>query len=218
MGKEEIIKSELISSIIDFVRSNYAEVIDKAYEYFWDEYKPDEFMAGTALELGFINFEDWLIFNYKVNENKESFIDLFVQRNRDLTELQAAILKNIKGSLLSLFEVVSVSRDKRVLLKDLLLGGEFSLRNKALTRGLGKGDLFATRLLPLDKGYVMSGCVYPYTSAQKKQVLNYIDKQFSRFKRNVNPAGTMRDYLGDYGDVFNLVWMSFILERMKHQE
>ena len=68
MGKEESLKTDLVCSIIQFVRENHAETIDKAYKYFWDDQTPEEFMGGTALSLGFMNFEDWLIFDYKVNK------------------------------------------------------------------------------------------------------------------------------------------------------
>jgi hypothetical protein len=169
-------------------------------------------MSGTALELGFHNFEDWLLFDYRAKEEKESFIDIYMKSNGDLTEEERAVLDKIKGSVLSLYEVVSVSKDKRVLIKDLLMGGEFSLRDKNLTRGLKKGDLFATRLLTLDGNVVMSGSVYPYSADRKKSVLASVDKQFKRYVRNVNPEGDMRDYLKSYGDVFNLIWLNFILD------
>ncbi len=217
MGKEEDLKKGLFQSIIDWVRNNHAEVIDKAYEYFWEEQHPDEIMSGTALELGFHNFEDWLIFDYRVNEEKETFIDIYLKTDKDLKAEERAVLEKIKGSLLSLYEVVSVSKDKRVLIRDLLMEGEFSLRDKSLTRGLKKGDIFATRLLTLDGNAVMSGCVYPYSADRKKSVLNNIDKQFKRYVRNVDPKGTMKDYLRDYGDIFNLIWFHFILEAAEEQ-
>lgn len=212
MGREENLKTELFSSIIHYVRTNHADAIDKAYEYFWEETKPDEYLSGTALELGFINFEDWLLFDYRANDENESFIDVYLRTNKDLKEEERSLLEKIKGSLLGLYEVVSVSKDKRVLIKDLLRDGEFSLRDRALTRGLKKGDLFATRLLELDGKPVMSGCVYPYPSGRKKIVIGFVDKQFKRYIRNVNPDGGMKDYLRSYGDVFNMIWMEFILD------
>ena len=114
--------------------------------------------------------------------------------------------------------MASVSKDKRVLLKDLLLDMEISLRDKYLTRGLNKGDIFATRILELDGHHVMGGCVYPYISDHKKKVLAAVDKQFRRYRKNVNPEGTMHAYLKDYGDVFNLVWMKFITEPPEEKE
>lgn len=214
MGKQEEIKTTLIQCIIEDARENHKEKIDKAYEYFWDENAPDEFLSGTALELGFINFEDWLLCDYKNDESKETLLDLHVKCKK-LSEEDMEVVSALKNSVLSLYEVVSVSKDKRVLVKDLLIGGEFSLKEKILTRGLKKGDIFATRLLHLDKKHVMSGCVYPFRPDQKKAVLEYVDKQFRRYRKNVNPEGTISDYLKNYGDIFNLIWINFFLDSQK---
>jgi len=210
MGKQETLKTDLVNSIIRFVREKHAETIDKAYTYFWDGNNPDEFMSGTALSLGFLNFEDWLIFDYKVNKEKETFIDLFL-KDHTAKDDEAALLNIIKDSVISLYEVSSVAKDKRITLKDLLMDSEHALRDKALTRGLNKGDIFATRLLTLDGKLCMSGCVYPYTAAQKDTVLSFVCQQFKRYTRNVNSAGTMRDFLKDYGDVLNVIWMNLIM-------
>lgn len=210
MGKEERLKTDLFQSIINYIREHHAEAIDKAYEYFWDERQPSEILQGTALTIGFINFEDWLLFDYKSGQAKETFIDIYI-KNKTLTGEEKDILNKIKGIGLSLYEVVSVSKDKKITLKDLLLDGEYLLKDKNLNRGLKKGDIFAARLLNLDMKYVMSGCVYPFRSADKKKVLDYIDRMFSRYKRNENPEGTMREFLKDYGDIINIAWMSIIL-------
>jgi len=212
MGKEEALKTELVQSIINYVRKNHADAIDKAYAYFWDEKNPDEFLTGNALYIGFVNFEDWLIFDYKTNNNGETFIDLYIKNSTGLKDDERTLLNKIKGSLSSLYEAVSVSKDKRVLLKDLLIGGEISLKEKALTKGLKKGDIFATRLLPIDKGHAMSGSVYPFRAEDKKTVLEYVNRMFRRYTKNENPNGTMKDFIKDYGDVFNMAWMNLILK------
>jgi len=217
MGKEEKLKTCLIQSIIEYVRARHKEDIDKAYTYFWDENQPDEFMGGTALELGFLNFEDWLVFDYKVNTERETFIDIYTRTAEGLTEEEKNLLGRIKGSYLSLYEVSSVSRDKKIVLKDLLLGDEFSLRDKALTRGLKQDDIFATRLLDLDGKRVMSCCVYPYSAGEKKTVLADVQKLFGRYIKNENPGGTMDSFLKDYGDAFNLLWMNYILDPLSRK-
>lgn len=214
MGKEESLKTDLVCSIIQFVREKHPDTIDKAYKYFWDEQAPDEFMGGTALSLGFLNFEDWLIFDYKVNKEKETFIDIYI-KNKELKDNEIVLLNSLKDSVISLYEVSSVSKDKRTILKDLLMDSEHTLRDKSLTRGLSKGDIFATRLLTLDGKTCMSGCVYPYSADHKKTVLIYVEKQFRRYKKNVNPEGTIRDFLKDYGDVLNIIWMTLIMNPPK---
>lgn len=211
MGKENDLKANLCQSLICYVRENHAEKIDKAYEYFWDNNYPEEFLGGTALELGFLNFEEWLIFDYKANTEKETFIDLYVKDNNGLKDDEVKLLNKIKYSVLSLYEVSSVSKDKRISLKDLLLGGEFSVSQKTLSKGLKKDDIFAARFLNLDNKQIMSQCVYPYTSGHKKNILGYIDNQMKRYKRNENPDGTMKDFLKDYGDTFNIIWTNLIL-------
>jgi hypothetical protein len=212
MGKEEDIKTGISRIIIEGARERHGETIDKAYEYFWDSNQPDEFLSGTALALGFLNFEEWFVFDYKANELGETFLDLYAKDNQCLSAEESSVIARMKDSVLSLYEVASVSKDKRVLLKDLLLGEDVSLREKTLTRGLKKGDIFAARILELDSRHVMSGSVYPYLQTQKKRVLGYVEKQYSRYKRHVKPDGTMKEYLKQYGDIFNLIWMQLIAD------
>ena len=145
---------------------------------------------------------------------RRPFIDIYL-KNNTLKDDETALLNSIKDSVISLYEVSSVAKDKRIVLKDLLMDSEHTLRDKSLTRGLNKGDIFATRLLTLDGKTCMSGCVYPYTADQKKTVLTYVDKQFKRYTKNVNPDGTMRDFLKDYGDVLNVIWMNLIMNPTK---
>jgi hypothetical protein len=218
MGKEEDIKTRISQTIINRARDAHKETIDKAYEYFWDENKPDEFLTGTALELGFHNFEDWFIYDYKANELGETFLDLYAKANESLGAEEEAVISKMRESVLSLYEVESVSKDKRVLIKDILLEGEFSLRDKALTRGLTKGDLFAARILELDGKHLMSSAVYPFPKNRRKKVLDYVEKQFARYKRHINSDGGMRDYLKQYGDVFNLIWIELIAASGRQEE
>jgi len=217
MGKEETLKNTLIQAVIEYVRAKHAETIDKAYSYFWDEKEPTDFLRGASLTLGFMNFEDWLVFDYKANNKKETFIDIYC-KEKQLEEDEVELLKRIKDSNVSLYEVASVSKDKRIIIKDLLLDGEYSLKQKHLTRGLKKGDIFGTRLLSLDKGSVMSGCVYPFRQEDKKKVLKYIEKMFGRYTRNEKPNGTMKEFLKDYGDIINIAWMSIILNQVEDYE
>lgn len=212
MGKEAKLLKELFNNIIQYVRINHTEAIDKAYSYFWDGETPDEFLSGSALTLGFHNFEDWMIFDHKINEEGDTYIDLFIRDIKDLDDHAVDLLRRAKDSVMSLYEVAAVAKDKRVVLKDILLERDAELREKYLTQSLNKGDLFASRLFRLDNRDVMSACVYPFNPSQKNKILAYVDKQFKRYIKNVKQDGTMQDYLKDYGDVFNLIWMNFIVE------
>lgn len=200
---------DLCCSVITYVRTHHPETIDKAYDYFWDGQKPDEFLTGIALDLGFLNFEDWLLCDFKANPEGETFLDIYASKI-GIGESEAGIAEKLKASRISLYEVVSASSDKGVTVRDLLRGGETVLSGKGLSAGLRQGEVFATRLIELDGETMMGGCVYPYGANRKKEVLAYIDKQFSRYVRNEKPGGTMDEFLKAYGDILNLVWMECI--------
>lgn len=213
MGTEKARKDSIMQSVVQFVREHHKDDIEKAYTYFWDEDDPTEILRGTALQLGFTNFEDWLIIDYKATKEKGTFLDIFKKCADTLTDDDLSIIERIEESVLSLYEVMSVSKDKKVRVKDLLLGEEHDLRNKILSKGLKKGDIFAARLLLIDGRQVMSGSVYPFSAGLKKKVLELLDKQFKRYRKNVNPDGTIKAFLKDHGDLFNIIWIKCIVDR-----
>ena len=156
---------------------------------------PEEFLKGTALALGFINFEDWLIFDYKANEAKETFLNIYAACNKELKDDELALLNKIRCSLISLYEVVSVSRDKKDHPQRPAPRRGICFKREGHDKRLKKGDIFATRLLTLDGKSVMSGCVYPYKAGDKQLVLGYIERMFKRYKKNENPEGSMETFL-----------------------
>lgn len=218
MGKEQQLSQEIFQAVMAFAREKHTEMIDKAYEFFWDDLKPDEFLGGQAYAIGFHNFEDWFVFDHVPAGAGESIIDLYLKAHPDLPAEQVSMIAMMKDSVLSVYEVRSVAKDKRVLLKDLLRGDETELRDKALTRGLSKGELFGARLLVLDGRTTMSGSVYPFPADQKKRVLAYLNGEFSKFTRNVDAQGTMNQFLKRHGDLVNLTWIDLILNPQQQEE
>ncbi len=202
------IRAELFQSVIDFARARHAELIDKAYEYFWEEDDPEDFFGGTALGLAFINFEDWFVCDYRTAEG-DSIIDLYIGSKEDLPDEDLKALEAMRDSYISIYEVAS--SDGEVTLKDLLLGEEFTSPNESL-RSLNKGDIFASRFVRIDGEHVMSRCVYPYTRNAKDRLLEYADTNFKRFTNRKKQDGTMRDFVKEESYIFNLLWLDNIFK------
>lgn len=206
-GREDI-RTRLFMAVIGYARENHTDEIDKAYEYFWEEEYPEDFLEGIALDIAFVNFEDWLICDWKT-ENRETLIDLYIKENKGLKDKELKVLKEMKDSVISLYEVKSTT--PHITLKDLILDTELTLPEKKGAKKAGGfliGDVFATRFLKIGEGYSMSGCVYPYGEQMKDKVLNYFNKQFSRYIKNETPDGTKQDFLNRHSDVFNTIWVS----------
>jgi|Deesub1362A_J573_1020465.scaffolds.fasta_scaffold00027_93 hypothetical protein len=201
---KEDVMTEVLQSVITYVRENHAEEIDKAYEYFWEEEYPEDFLTGTALDIAFVNFEDWLICDYKTQEGN-TFIDLYIKQKEDLSEDKLHILEAMKTSVISIYEVISANTALR--LKDLLLNEEIHM-GKNIIGKLNQGDIFATRVLKLGNEYTIGRCIYPYSQRFKDTLLGYVDKQFNRYVKNKNPEGTMKEFLKDEAYLFNTIWIN----------
>ncbi|MBI4823003.1 MAG: hypothetical protein HY805_02080 [Nitrospirae bacterium] len=208
-GKADI-KTKLYRAVIEYARKNHADEIDKAYEYFFEEEYPEDFLEGIALDIAFINFEDYLICDWKTETHK-TLIDLYINENKKLDDRELKVLNEIKDSVISLYEVSSTT--PHITLKDLILDTEFNLKDKT-TRFSG-GDIFAGRFFKINRGYSMSRCVYPYGGKMKKTVLEYFNKQFNRYIKNENPDGTKKDFLKFHSDVFNTIWVSELYSQRK---
>lgn len=198
----ETILNQAYNSVVAYVRAKHVEEIDEAYDYFWEEEDPADFLGGRPLELGFMNFEDWLVCDYRPGEAK-GFIDRFIEDSRPDKEM-AAVLEAMEDSVISLYEVISAQGT--LTLKDLAMGGQVRIRNKRLS-GLRTSSVFATRLIDVEGEKAMGRCVYPFAD-RKALVLDSLEGQFRRYQKHKNPGSSMADFLADETYAFNTIWVS----------
>lgn len=210
MGQD--MRTELFQSVINFARVEHTDLIDKAYEDFWEEEDPEDFLGGTALSLGFINFEDWFICDYRTKDGN-SVIDLYMDASNGLKEKDLETLEAMKDSYISIYEVVSVG--DKVTLKDLILDEEFTTEQETL-KSLNIGDIFATRFITVDGDRFMSRCVYPYSNEAKDDVLENFDIVLKRYLKNKKPEGLVRDFIKEESYVFNLLWLDNIFKSRRN--
>jgi hypothetical protein len=138
-GKEDSIRAKLVQDLLIFFHKNYEDSLDDAYPMFWEEFNPDEYLDENTLPLADINFWEWVVHDYQIDEgNEKTLIDLFMENNRKLSPDEHKVLTMMKHSIISLHEVQEVFPGKGLLLKDILLGGEYDVREKAATESLNK--------------------------------------------------------------------------------
>jgi hypothetical protein len=205
-GREETVRKRLVDNLLGFYNKQHRDTIEEAKVIFWDDFVPQEHLDGHALDIAYQNFFEWITFDFIIDpdENK-NLIDLYMEQNKNLTQDEHRVLTKMKTSCLSLYEVQEVFPEKGLLLKDLLMGGEFDVKEKAATRGLKRWDIFATRLLLIDGQYIMSGSVYPYHLRLKNRILEDIMQAYQEYREDI-PDGTMDMFLKESGDIFNFHW------------
>jgi hypothetical protein len=217
----------LINAINNFIHEHYQEYIQEAFEYFWEEERPEEFLQGILLDIGEINFEDWLTIDYRTPYG-ESFLDLYrefstvTSATKEVSEEERVILDALKKSRISLYEVESKSQEG-IVIKDLITQlvaqvtvERYRINSEALNsfnlsvKKIKVGELFATRLIKLNGEIIMGRCVYPFRASLKDEVLRYIDMQFKRYLKNENPSGNIESFLKDASSIFNTIWVTTI--------
>ena len=195
----------LYGSVIEYARESLKKDIDDAWEFFWEEDEPEDMMGGGALEVGFINFEDWFICDYKTESG--STIQKYIDATSPDKEIIDA-LKVLENSYLSLYEVKESG--EKIVLKDLAIGGEIEIVERRL-EGLSEGDFFATRIVELEGKNVIGRCVYPFGAQMRADVLNMLDGQFQRYTKNKKPGASMLEFLKEETYAFNIIWANSLM-------
>jgi len=205
-GKQESIRKRLVDELLNFYKNYHQDTIKDAQVIFWDDFVPEDHLDGVAVDIAYQNFFEWVTFDFIIDpdENK-TLIDLYIEQNKKLTQDEHQVLTIMKDSCISLYEVQEVFPEKGLLLKDLLMGGEYDVKERSATRGLKRWDIFATRLLLIDGQYIMSGSVYPYHIKFKQEIIDDLLGEYDDYLQEF-PDGTMDAFLKESGDIFNFHW------------
>ena len=221
---ETALRAALYAEVIAFMRQRHPDLIDAAYDYFWEEEYPEDFLHGMPLELGFFNFEDWLICDWRIPEDggndssalrfsRTGVTDLCLEEtgqggDREKSEAFGAL----KRSFISLYEAKTAEGGSAVL--DDVFSGRTYTFTKVPFEGLSAGSLFAARVVEFGGGKnVMGGCIYPFPSSMRQVVLDSVGRQFARYKKNKNPEGSLPDFLKDESYIFNTIWTNNLYRR-----
>jgi hypothetical protein len=210
IGKEESIKQKLVQELLKLFKQRIdPDRYEDVRAIFWDDFDPAEVLQGDSLENAEINFWEWVVHDWVDKISGKSLIDLYVEYKKALSLDEHKVLTMMKDSVLSLYEVKEVFLEKGLLLKDLIRGGQYDVREKAATRYLAKWDVLATRLLQVDGQYIMSGAGYPYPITVKDDILGDILYTYNRHKKR-DPDVSMDGFLKANGEHFNFYWYDLI--------
>lgn len=207
VGPQEKARARLVDSLFEFAAQFHQDKIGDAFEYFWAGEIPEKILPNEYHDFVEINFNEWFLFDYIIEtEGFKTIVDLYGEYHKhSLTDVEKQVLDVFRESVLSLYEVQEVLLNQGLILQDLLIGGEYGVKEKSATRGLFKWDILAARLLLIDGRHILCGSAYPYPVWQKDVFIDVIKENFRRYKQQ-NRDGSWKDYLKDRGMVFNEFW------------
>ncbi|MBS3908325.1 MAG: SEC-C domain-containing protein [Actinobacteria bacterium] len=208
-------KQRQVDAILTYLSKRHREAVEDAYEVFFDEFDPEEYLDDGLRNMAMINFWDWVVSDapadYDDPESGTTLLDFYIDENRkDLAEDDLRVLDKLRNSYLSLYEVAGVYPEEGLLFEDLLLGGSCRVRERTATRYLNKWDIIAVRLLEIDGEWAMSGSIYSYHRHRKEYILDELKGDFELIACE-HPDLTMREFLKENGDLFNYFWYEPLL-------
>lgn len=212
--KQELIRSRLIDELMAIAMKYYKDSYAEAYDHFWNEEYPEETLPPKLQEFAEINFNEWFLFDWPVDEKEEkTLIELYMLQKKNLSSDELKVLKIMNEAVISVYEVQEVIPDKGLILKDLLFGGEYDVSEKKATESARKWDILATRLLYIDGKYILNGCSYPFPVNQKREIVESAKNAFRAFKKEF-PGANMKDML-KVTSMFNDLWYRNAREPVK---
>ena len=194
---------ELFQSVIEHIRENHEQEINDAYDYFWEEDDPEEFLGGTTLAMGFHNFEDWMVCDYVDKPTGKTFIESYINAKSPSAEDKSA-LGAMQDSHISLFEIKSVG--DTVTLTDICSESEITLADDRL-KCLSPGDMFGARILELGDDRIMTNAIYPFGSKYKDAVMKHLEGMYKRYEKHYDDP-TMQKFLRQETYTINTVWVT----------
>jgi hypothetical protein len=200
--KEQFI--DLYNDIISYARENFADELDEAYDYFWEEEDPTDYYMGTVLDLSFVNFEDWMVCDYRPREGK-GFIDRYIEANSPDDE-KKALLESMRDSIVSIYEVTSLDGDT-LTLRDLAREKDIRVPSGALGN-LNVGEVFAARIIDHKGESSLGRGVWPFGTQRKDQAMEFLNAHVERVRKNRSEEEDMDSLLKQDSYIFNNIWLS----------
>ncbi|KJR41157.1 SEC-C motif domain protein [Candidatus Magnetoovum chiemensis] len=213
IGKEQSLNRRLVIDLLKFFENNYNDLLEDALLLFWDGFDPVEYFSDEEAQYVEGHFWEWLIYDYPVvddNEEYKTLIEVYIEKKKKITPDEHNVLKIMNNSTLSLYEVQDVFPGKGLLLKDLLFGKEYDVREKSGSMEIEKWDILACRLLHLDGIYIICGSVFPYTRHRLSSIIQELRDDYEAYKAEFSDI-KMDKYLKRCGWMFSELWYEPIM-------
>lgn len=195
----------LFKSIIEYIREKHPAEIDEAYEFFWEEEDPGEFLGGTVLTMGFHNFEDWMVCDFKGETSGKTFIERYIEDNTP-SEDENKALKIMAESFICLYEVKEKG-DNTVTLTDIVREKDVKIKDERL-ENLTKGDIFGARIIDIGQGPMLTKAIYPFGNKYKEHVMTHLNAMYKRYAKHCEGQADMETCLRQETYTINTVWVT----------
>ena len=154
------------------------QYLEKLREYAVKEFDEDftafhQLIAeGRSLTLAqMLEVLDCFIFEFKDTKTGKTPLEIYLEK--DLPSEERTAVSAFKQGFYSLFQVDAIKTGKEMRLKDLIRGKEYQIQEKVATNSLQKGNIFFTRLLPVEEHFIITSIQSCFSELQKDNIIGF---------------------------------------------
>lgn len=171
--------------------------------YIWKNYPDlisDDIYEESISDDVFSKFYDWFVHDFKLLDNGERIVERFQKTQfESLSEIEKLILEQYLITNHSYFEVIEISNNGIIKIKDLLFEYSFITDQSLLEIKFKISDIFATRPLCVNEQYFFPNAISIYPRIFKKVILDFYTNHLQEYKNSFGKNKNVSDYLKDWG-------------------
>ncbi len=173
-----------------------------AFNLFWNgSYHMNAVRAIDRRDL--LRFFDWYVLDYPTWQSKRTILAEFLaQVGSKLTEAERQILGDWQQSVMSLFRVQEAKPAAFLVLRDLIIGGDYQVDEMLWSRMAVADDLLVGHVLPVPGGARLSPSPTLLPPSMQDDLMQYINAAWQGYQE-AHYQATKRDFLRESGHLFN---------------
>jgi len=196
-----------------FVEEELGNEDDEAYDIFYDRWhdRLDD-LDRTWIEISEEVYDMWFYLDYRLSGGAFA-VDLFLERNPQLSPGMRGYLLLLRETALRLYEVADLSPGESLTLRDVIGGARITVRERRGSRSLNRHALVAARVIPRGpSGHpeIESGCLH-LPNLIREQAISQLKSHRKDYWRE-HPKADETEFYKEFGLFVHDAWMSSLLD------
>ena len=205
LNKDEARKSEKTSAtpkeielrdrLLSFSgKERYKKDFEKAYHLFWRRPFEEPLILDEKEKINFGFFLDWFIHDFTLRNGMTIIEEFYQEKKEKLSEEELSLLKYEMASYLSIYEVISVTPEVGLRLKDLFTNEEMNIIEVKGSLTLVKWDVIFARVIRMGSVNKLSGMILLIPRRNKEEILSSIRNTWKKVKEETG-KGEWADFM-----------------------
>jgi len=174
---------ELREKLLSFsAKERFKKDLKRAYQLFWRKPFKEPFILDEAEEASFGFFLDWFIHDFNLSNGMTVIEEYYQQKKDEFSKEELSLLNYEMASYLGLYEVVSVTPEVGLRLRDLITEEEIDVLEVKGSLKLVSWDVIFARVIRMDSVNKLSGMITIIPRRSRDEILSAIRQTWERTK------------------------------------